>query len=286
MSKSIKLTFLKTGLLTLVVDSSRIGYQQYGVPVGGAMDSESARIANWLVGNESNSALLEINLVGPKIQFENDCQIAITGAFMSPTISGNNTEMNETLLVKKGEILNFGKLATGSRTYLAVRGSWQIAGWKNEDSSQNRFMVQGLNNIQILSPKMRSPHLKVTRSITVSRPVILKVMQGPEFDLLTKDVKQELLSAVFKLLPASNRMGYRLSPTLPKIGSSIISSGVIPGTLQITQDGVPILLMQDGPATGGYVRALNIVSEDLPQLGQLKAGDSLKFELIIRSVCP
>ena len=280
MNKPIQLTFIKSGLLTLVVDNTRIGYQKYGVPVGGAMDAKSAVLANWLVGNNPNTTLFEINMVGPQIRFEAECQIAITGADISPTINGLGAAMYQTLELKRGEVLKFGKLNEGSRAYLAIGGSWNVSSWMDNDSPKSNPTIKNLSSIEIISTGNLNPNRKVEKPKLSKTPVILKVMQGPEFDLLTDDVSTTLLATTFELLPASNRMGYRLSPNLPQIVASIISSGVVPGTLQITQDGYPILLMKDAPATGGYIRALNVISEDMSALGQLKAGDSLKFSLV------
>lgn len=279
MSRAIKLTFLKAGLLTLVVDDTRVGYQKFGVPVGGAMDAKSAKSANWLVGNSPNTSLFEINLVGPQIRFETDCQIAISGADISPTINGLGVAMYQTRTLKRGEVLKFGKLNEGSRAYLAIGGSWNVSNWMDKDSPKNSPTLKNLSSIEIKSTRKLSPNRKVEKPKLSESPVIIRAIQGPEYGLLPEDVNKILLKTTFKLLPASNRMGYRLSPNLPKIGSSIISSGVVPGTLQITQEGYPILLMQDGPATGGYVRALNVITEDMPKLGQLKSGDSFKFNL-------
>ena len=113
MGNHIKLKFLKPGLLTLVVDGSRIGYQKYGIPIGGAMDTNSSKMANWLVGNDVESALLEINLVGPKIQFEHECQIALTGADISANIDGLPVDINTSIIIKMGSTLQYGKLKKG-----------------------------------------------------------------------------------------------------------------------------------------------------------------------------
>lgn len=279
MNRPIKLTFLKTGLLTLVVDNTSVGYQKYGVPVGGPMDAKSAGLANWLVGNTPNTSLFEINIGGPQIRFETDCQIAITGADISPTINGIGAAMYETRTLKRGEALKFGKLNEGCRAYLAISGSWNVSDWMNTDSPKSSQTLKNLSSIEIKPTGKLSPYRKVEKPKLSESPVIIRAIQGPEFELLPEYVSKILLNSTFELLSASNRMGYRLSPNLPKIGTSIISSAVVPGTLQITQEGYPILLMQDAPATGGYVRALNVISEDMPNLGQLKAGDSFKFNL-------
>lgn len=279
MNNPIKFTFLKPGMLTLVVDNGQLGYQKYGVPVGGAMDSESAKTANWLVGNAPDNAVFEINLIGPKIRFNNDCQIAITGANISPSINSIKVNMNKTLSLKKGALLEFGKLIHGSRSYVGVRGTWKILNEIKTAKQSKSSTLKRLNEIEIIQPKEVLPVRKKSIGWGSRNQVNIHVMKGPEFNLLSKKAQQSLLGT-FKLLPASNRMGYRLTPSLPKLDVSIISSGVVPGTLQITQDGSPILIMQDGPATGGYARVLNVVSEDISKLGQLKAGDSFTFKIV------
>ncbi len=279
MTKLVKLKFLKAGLLTLVVDSSKLGYQKYGVPTGGAMDTVSAEKANWLVGNEMNTPVLEINMVGPQILFEDDCQIAITGADISPVINGASIKMYETLTLRKGSILQFGRLNSGSRAYLAIKGNWSVPDWLDANSAKNISTLESLHKIEIQHGELFISNRKTSKPIIPKGQATVKVMNGPEFNLLPNEVRYNLLNSTFKLLPASNRMGYRLTPKLPEIGMSIISSGVVPGTLQITEKGYPILLLQDGPATGGYVRALQVISEDMCKLGQLKAGDILNFKL-------
>ncbi len=280
MTSLLKLKFIKTGLLTLVVDNSRMGYQKFGVPVGGAMDVDSANKANELVGNETQSSLLEINMMGPKIQFKNNCQIAITGANISPIINNEPIKMYETLSISKGTILQFGNLVNGTRAYLAIRGKWKVKDWMDEESPRVVSSINSLNSIKITPFGNFVPVRESDKIDFEHSNVVIKVIKGPEFDWLDNKVKSVLLKTTFYLLPASNRMGYRLSPNLPTIGKSIISSGVVPGTLQITEDGYPILLMQDAPATGGYTRVLNVISNDMPKLGQLKAGDSLRFEFV------
>lgn len=280
MSKPIKLNFLKTGMLTLVVDGSRIGYQKYGVQAGGPMDDESAKLANWLVGNQPVGPVLEINMIGPEIKFIGSCQIAITGADISATIDGEPVNINETISVENASILKFGKLVDGCRAYLAIRGEWNFNGWMDVDSPVSLSTISSLNSIEIIASnnfvqKRISPKRKINSDVKS-----IRVLRGPEFEWLGEEVKEKLFETTFYLLPASNRMGYRLTPNLPQVGASLISSGVVPGTLQITQDGNPILLMKDAPATGGYVRALNVISDDMPPLGQLQSGNALRFILM------
>jgi len=276
MGKRIKFQFTKPGFHTLVVDNSALGYQKYGLPVGGPMDELAAEMANWLVGNQADSPLFEITLIGPEIIFKEDCQIAITGANLSPQIDGIDAPLYETICITQGQNLRFGKLISGCRTYLAIRGKWIQEG----QSALEKATIERLNTINIEKVEWFDSLRNSERPKLTSPVLVVKVQKGPEFELLSKSEKSILFETTFTLLQDSNRMGYRLSPKLPAINQSIISSGVVPGTLQITEDGFPILLMKDAPATGGYLRALNVVSKDLFKLGQLKPGGSIFFQLL------
>ena len=109
----ISLHFSKPGLQTLVVDQGRSNYQSWGIPVGGAVDRTSARLANWLVGNSLSSPVLEITLMGPSIEIQGEGQMAITGADLSPKINEQDVPMFETINVTSGMKLSFGSTKEG-----------------------------------------------------------------------------------------------------------------------------------------------------------------------------
>ena len=100
MSDAVNLYFNKPGMYTTVQDAGRIGYQQFGVPVGGAMDLGSAVLANRLVGNPENMVVLEITMIGPEIKIKGTAHIALTGAKLSPKLDGEEIAMNKSLLIK------------------------------------------------------------------------------------------------------------------------------------------------------------------------------------------
>ena len=125
----VTLHFQKAGLLTTIQDKGRFGYLASGVPIGGAMDQEAARIANQLVGNEPNTPVLEITLLGPSINIQGTTQIALAGANLSPKLNGGAIPMYETITLRQDSILSFGKVVNGCRAYLAIKGAWQIKQW-------------------------------------------------------------------------------------------------------------------------------------------------------------
>lgn len=262
---------------TVLLMQDKIGLQKYGVPVGGPMDAEAAKLANWLVGNKEESPLLEITMQGPTIEFSGSCQIALTGASANATIDSVPIYENETLTIAKSEVLTIGKLTNGSRAYLAVRGDWRH---QDQKTSFKNHVLKKEDEITIKATARPIKQRTSTWNDTINGALVVRAVPGPEWNELLETAREAILATTFTLLPESNRMGYRLSPNLPDVITSIISSGVIPGVLQITPQGMPILLMQDGPTTGGYVRALTVLSEDLSKLGQLKPGDQFSFSIL------
>lgn len=290
MAKMTTLLFKKPGLLTTVQDLGRIGVQHLGVPIGGVMDQKSAKTGNWLVGNKDASPILEITLMGPEIEIQGPCQIALTGARLSPLLNGQQVSMYETINIDKNAILSFGKLVAGCRTYLAIGGTWQVKKWL---SSYSAASVNGLAltrdsiiqknsllmiNSQAFIPKRIAPQ---EQQATLADQISVRVMMGPEFDLFTSKDIAHFFGQTYHISNQSNRMGYRLEESIPNFQpcKELISSATLPGTIQISNSGQPIVLMRDAQTTGGYFRIANILTEDLDKVAQLKPKNSIRFIL-------
>jgi antagonist of KipI len=254
------------------------------------MDKASARLANDLVGNPAESPLFEITLLGPSIRFEGACQIAITGATLSPEINGQAIAQNQTINVKDGDHLNFGRPIAGCRAYLAIGGKWKVGQWlgsysastsKGEIATPDSWIKKDVRieveSDSAIASKTTSAALQID---TLQMPI--KVMQGPEFHLFSNLFIGLFFSKTFTITPDSNRMGYRLKEPIEGYQSlgEIISSGVIPGTIQITNSGQAIVLMADAQTTGGYPRPFNLLTPEIDRMAQLKPGDQLRFELV------
>ncbi len=117
---------LDGGLLTTIQDSGRAGYRKYGIPVAGVMDSHACKLANWLVGNPEEYPVLEITLQGGKFKFQTEAVIGISGAEAEVLINEKKVSLNKTIFVNAGDILTFGRVKTGCRGYMAIRGKWEI----------------------------------------------------------------------------------------------------------------------------------------------------------------
>ncbi|MEO0902098.1 MAG: allophanate hydrolase subunit 2 family protein, partial [Bacteroidota bacterium] len=119
------LKFLKSGFYTTLQDFGRFGYRDIGVPVSGVMDELSVKKANILLENKSEDAVLEITMTGPTLIFELPTYICLSGAQLSPTLNNEPIENYKVIKVEAGDILSYGKLESGFRSYLAVKGGFQ-----------------------------------------------------------------------------------------------------------------------------------------------------------------
>lgn len=289
-----KILVLKSGWLTTVQDLGRYGRQHDGVSVSGAMDSFSTIVANRLVGNPDQSAVLECTLKGPELQFEQDTVVAITGADLSPTIDGHNAPTWECILIPRGSRLHFGLPRAGARAYLAIAGGFEappVMGsrsthWASETGGHHG---RPLKSGDVLYGGQAGP--SVTQRIGTGlsgslrphyeRSVTLHIFPGPQHDFFTKHSITALTETTYTVTPQSDRMGYRLAG--PKItrkdSDQFISDGTAMGALQVPSDGQPILLMADRQTTGGYPKIAVVISADLPLAAQLTPGDSIGFIL-------
>ncbi|MDF0674809.1 MAG: biotin-dependent carboxyltransferase family protein [Nitrospira sp.] len=285
---------VKGGWLTTVQDLGRYGYQQYGVPVAGAMDCYSAIVANRLVGNPDHAAVLELTLKGPELLFERETVIAITGADLSPTIDHNSVPLWESLEVSRGSRLSFGNQRAGARAYLAIAGGidvpWILGSRSTHCASemggvQGRPLKQGdilcggrpTESVDRLVGK-RLPDRLIPR---YSRSATLRIIPGPQQDSFRAASFTTLTGSSYRVTPQSNRMGYRLSgpPLVHKERAQFISDCTAMGALQVPQDEQPILLMADRQTTGGYPKIAVVISADLPLAAQLSPGDTVTFAL-------
>lgn len=287
----LSLLFEEGGMYTSVQDDGRMGSQDIGLPFGGAMDRESMQIANALVGNQLNNPVLELTLTGPTIKFEGSGHISVTGADMTPALNGESMAMYETVTVENGDMLTFGPSTAGCRSYLAIAGEWDAPRWQgsyssfantsNQDGSNGHFLKGDQLHINTLEEVEHKVYPKERRPI-YSSCYILRVVSGPDFEQFGIESIEHFFNNIFSIDAQSNRMGYRLNGTLKNYVTEKeeISSGIIPGTVQITKSGQPIIMTADAQTTGGYPRIVNVISEDLDILGQMKPGDELKFMLV------
>jgi len=279
-------------ILTTVQDLGRFGYQRYGVPVAGAMDSFAAKVANILAGNAENSACLEMTIMGPTLKVINQCNIAITGADLSPTLNGERIDTWATRPVKKGDVISFSGAQGGCRGYLAVSGGIEVPSVLASRSTYVRggfggYGGRAVRKGDVLRGKFSEPRTRiryVPREYipNYTSPATIRVVLGPQDDFFTENGIKTFLNSTYEVTPDSDRMGYRLSGRAIEHSKEpeIVSDGVAVGAIQVPGDRMPIVLMKDAGTTGGYPKIAHVISPDLDQVAQLTPGDSLRFKRI------
>ncbi len=287
-----KIKIYNPGLLTTIQDLGRFGYQQYGMPVSGAMDSYSLKLANILVGNKASEACFEATAIGPTIEFDSKAFIAICGADMSPKLNGADIDMYKTISINSGDKLSFESLENGFRTYIAFAGGIDIPVVMGSKSTYLRGKIGGFNGRQLkfgdelLLGKVESSidikHISKHQIPVYKNHFTARIIAGPEVGHFTVSGLTSLLNSEFTLSVQCDRMGYRLAGEKieHKLSSDIISSGISFGTIQVPAHGEPIIMMADRQTTGGYTRIANVIYVDLPYLAQLQPGDTIRFQEI------
>lgn len=278
------LRILQAGFFSTIQDLGRFGYRDKGVPVSGAMDLYSAQFANALLGNPKDAALIEMTMIGGKFQFLEPTVIAVSGAFMNPMLNGNAVLQNKLIKIQPNDVLHFGAAVKGFRTYLAVKG-----GFKTEMILGSRSMYPTITTQSFLKTNskiiyepvqgIQEAFSKVKYDDTHLESNILDVFKGVEFGLLSEKQKQQLFLKDFSVSKNNNRMAYQLEPLLDNNLQPILSSPVLPGTVQLTPNGSLIVLMRDCQTTGGYPRVLQLTKEATNTLAQKTFRNTLKFRL-------
>ncbi len=206
------------------------------------LDSLAAKCANSLVGNVQAEPILEICITGPTLKILGDYVIALCGADMSPQLNGADIFNNTAYAVKHGDIISFGETKNGLRAYLAL----------------------GATKCE------HTPYTLPTSNVLQASP-------APEFTQLPDHLAAALFSYKFTISKLANRMGAQLEQRLDNDLSPIITSPVMPGTVQLTPDGRLVILLADCQITGGYPRVLQLSFEALDIVAQIPAGAALQF---------
>ena len=288
------LRVLDAGPLATIQGLGRPNAQQYGVAQGGAMDRFALQVANRLVDNPLAAAAIEITAGGAGFELLVPLMLAVTGADFGATLDDELLPAWTTLYARAGQELRFGQRQNdwGARAYLAVGGGIDVplvlgtrdtnlagafGGFDGRPLRSGDILAVGAAHYDTLSVTGRAWPTWL-RPRYIAQP-LLRVLPGPHLDLVVADALAVLCSAAWEIGPQSNQMGYRLAGTaLPTVETgSILSLGVVSGTLQVPPHGAPILLMADAQPTGGYPIIAVVIGADIPLAAQLLPGDRLRF---------
>jgi urea carboxylase len=296
---------INAGTMTTIQDfPGRSGYWNVGIPPSGAFDDYSFRLGNRLLCNEHNAAGLEITLNGPTLRFNKATRIALTGAEMTAQLNGEAIAFWSVISVSAGDELRIGKTkAAGARAYLLIAGGIDSADYLGSKSTFTLGQFGGLAGralragdvVPFLSSRASSTAKVVSIFVpTVARPAIttqwtLHVVYGPHGapDFFTEQDIREFFSASWQVHYNSSRTGIRLIGPKPQWArsdggeaglhpSNIHDNAYALGAVDFTGD-MPVILGPDGPSLGGFVCPVTVIRAERWKLGQLKAGDSVRF---------
>jgi 5-oxoprolinase (ATP-hydrolysing) subunit C len=298
---------LEGGLETTVQDYwGRTGYLRFGIPRSGAMDRRSLQLGNHLLGNDENAAGLEIQFIGPKLQFCCETVIAITGADNAPQLNQKTIPLWQTVSVQAGDILSFGHARVGSRTYITFAGGINVPVVMGSRSTFVRAQLGGFQGRKLMKGDVLNtftPHLPLNQlwHKTLSReskPLFsnrwqVEVLLGPHDDWLTDEDIQQFLAVDWRVSSRSDRIGYRLegpafqfsenarhkSPENGSHPSNKIDYGCAIGSVLLCGQ-TPTVLLSDCPSLTGYMTPFTVVESSLRQVGQARPGDIIRFTII------
>jgi antagonist of KipI len=277
---------VEAGRWSTIQDRGRPGLERFGIPSGGAADWFAAAVANQIVGNHPDAALLECTAAGPTLRFDTDAVVAVTG--------GHAAGAPDWQLVRlaRGSTLAVGTIAPGLRTYVAVRGGIDVplvlgsrsfchrgtfgGGFGRPLAKGDEIVIGRMAEVEPMASPWPESHRLPLRG-----PWEVRVIAGPQQDAFAEDALQRLSATACRVMPEIDRMGLRLeTPGLRLRPQEILTVPMTAGSVQVTPSGGLIVLHVDHQTTGGYPAIATAISADLPMLAQARPGDTVHFRVV------
>lgn len=284
---SIKI--IKPGLFTTVQDEGRKGYMNLGFSEAGALDKFSYLIAKHLIGNEGPA--LEFTIVGPSIQFLSDNSFTITGGQFNAKLNGNPIQTQVIYEVHQGDILEIGNAIKGARGYITFGQPLDIPKVANSYATHTRSKMGGFKGRALMKddvidtvslPKYKKYVGRATEINLNYEDNVIHIVEGPQIEAFSEEAKAKLVENEFIISDMSDRMGFRLKGESipPEESADIISEPVALGSVQVPNDGNPIILLNDKQTVGGYTKIATVTQLGLNKLVQLQPGEAVQFKWI------
>jgi len=278
---------LQPGIGCSIQDQGRFGYLSEGIPMAGTMDQSLSGLANLLVGNTEDKAVIEWKLIAPKLQFLSGCSFSVAGVDIQVLLNNQQVKTFKKIEAQKDDVLQIKRNQIKGYGYIAVKG-----GIQSEEVLGSRSFYANITPHSFLEKGMKLPIQSKTSDTVkgvfskIGAPNFnedvseLKVYKGPEFNLLSKKEQKRLTKKLFSINNQSNRMGFLLNEAIESHSQSILSSPVLPGTVQWTPSGKLIILMRDAQTIGGYPRILQLKETAISELARVGNHDFVRFDLI------
>jgi len=290
------LRVIQPGLHTTVQDLGRIGFQNQGIPVSGALDAIALRAANVVVGNRQDTAGLEIAVMGPVLEVEAESvRVAVAGLGSRLTVAAADGSARDILPLQsvrlvRGDRVRVTAASGSSVAYLAVEGGLALTSVMGSLATYVRGGFGGFEG-RALAAGDRLP--LVSEAVEARSEVCLpdfelapaseaRIILGPQDDYFTPDAIKTLVGTSYTVSREADRMGIRLEGALLEHskGYNIVSDGIAPGSIQVPGSRLPIILLADRQTAGGYPKIATIISADLAAAGRLLPGSTLRFRIV------
>ena len=291
---------VKPGLSTTVQDLGRPGYYHIGIPISGGMDRFSLSVANWLVGNPEDAAVLEATFLGPELEFTSDATVAVAGAELPPKVDGEPRATWTSFIIRKGQTLAFDFLKSGARAYVAVSGGIDVPMVLGSRSTYTLGALGGFHGRKLaagdelalgagaVAAEGRTVADQLRR--LPGAPTELRMMPGLYWHRITEAAGRHFFEDAWKVAPEADRIGYRFRggrplefvPREPPFGAGSDPSNIVDacypyGSIQVPGGTEPIVLHRDAVSGGGYFMIGTVISADLDLIGQLQPHAGARF---------
>ncbi|MFE8964790.1 5-oxoprolinase subunit C family protein [Streptomyces iakyrus] len=283
------LAVVRAGALTTVQDGGRPGHAHLGVPRSGALDRPAAGLANRLVGNAPETAVLETTLDGCAVRPRSTVTVAVTGAPCRVTVDGRPAAWGAPVRVPGGALLDVGPAVSGLRAYVAVSGGILV---EPVLGSRSTDLLSGLGPPPLADGTVlplgrpAGVHARVDVAPQPAPPaeLVLRVTLGPRDGWFTPEAVRAFVSRPYRVSSASNRIGLRTEgPALERARpGELASEGMVLGAVQVPPDGRPVVFLADHPTTGGYPVIAVVRAADLPAAAQAVPGTPVRFVAVRR----
>lgn len=280
---------LDPGLLSLVQDAGRHGTAGIGVPRAGPADRDTMRLANRLVGNPDEAAVIEVTAAGPRLRVTGDVHLGVVAtspAGVEVRVDGHPAAADAAVPVRSGQVITVGRVVAGLRAYVAVSGGFEtpaVLGSRSSDvlAGLGPGPLRAGDRLDIGEPTRPRGQVLPAAGPIGGPDIVLRILPGPH-QLATTDL-DTLTASSWTVKPESNRVGVRLDrPSRPGVRHSVTvpSLGMVAGAVQIPPEGNPIVLGPDHATVGGYPVIGCVIAADLPTVGQLRPGDRVTFAVV------
>ncbi|WP_217251097.1 biotin-dependent carboxyltransferase family protein [Streptomyces sp. AC602_WCS936] len=281
-----EITVVRAGALTTVQDAGRPGHAHLGVPRSGALDEPAMRLANRLLGNDQDAAVLETTLTGCALRPDHAVTVVVGGAHCAVTVDGRPAAWGVPVRVPAGAVLDVGTATAGVRSYVAVAGGVTVEPVLGSRSTDllSGLGPQPLRDGALVPVGTPAPPVAVPVAAPWPAPpaeLVLPVRLGPRADWFSPGALRVLTSAAYRVSPHSNRIGLRTEgPALERASAGELpSEGMVLGAVQVPPDGRPVIFLHDHPTTGGYPVVAVVAQGALAAAAQAVAGTPVRFTL-------